>query len=59
VRLKVQVVRSMPPREQMRTLELPPTAVTAFEELGDALPDTPQNAKLIAAIRAMAARRKG
>jgi hypothetical protein len=47
------------PREQMRTLELPPTAVTAFEELGDALPDTPQNAKLIAAIRAMAARRKG
>jgi hypothetical protein len=58
VRLKVQVIRSMPPRERMRTLELPPTAVTAFEELGDALPDTPQNAKLIAAIRAMAARRR-
>jgi hypothetical protein len=59
VRLKVQVTRSMPPVAQMRTLELPPTAVAAFEELGDALPDTPQNAKLIAAIRSMAARRKG
>jgi hypothetical protein len=59
IRLKVQVTRSMPPAAQMRTLELPPTAVTAFEKLGDALPDTPQNATLIAAIRAMAARRKG
>jgi hypothetical protein len=59
VRLKVQVTRSMPPVAQMRTLELPPTAVAAFEELGDALPDTPQNATLIAAIRSMAARRKG
>jgi hypothetical protein len=59
VRLKVQVTRATPPEQQMRNLELPPAAVTAFEELGDALPDTPQNASLIAALRSMAARRKG
>ncbi|HEX9171613.1 MAG TPA: DciA family protein [Telluria sp.] len=59
VRLKVQVTRATPPEQQMRNLELPPAAVTAFEELGEALPDTPQNAGLIAALRSMAARRKG
>jgi hypothetical protein len=58
VKLKVQVARAMPPQEQMRILELPPTAVDAFEQLGDALPDTPQNATLIAAIKAMAAKRR-
>jgi chromosomal replication initiation ATPase DnaA len=58
MKLKVQVARAMPPQEQMRTLALPPTAVDAFEQLGDALPDTPQNATLIAAIKAMAAKRR-
>jgi hypothetical protein len=58
VKLKVQVARAMPPQEQMRNLELPPTAVDAFEQLGESLPDTPQNAKLIAAIKAMAAKRR-
>jgi hypothetical protein len=58
VKLKVQVARAMPPQEQMRTLELPPTAVDAFEQLGQALEDTPQNAKLIAAIKSMAAKRR-
>jgi hypothetical protein len=48
----------MPPQEQMRTLELPPTAVDAFEQLGETLEDTPQNAKLIAAIKSMAAKRR-
>jgi hypothetical protein len=57
-RLKVQVARAMPPREEMRTLELPPMAVDAFEQLGDALPDTPQNATLIAAIKAIAVKRR-
>jgi hypothetical protein len=57
-RLKVQVTRAMPPQEQMRTLELPPTAVQAFEQLGDTLPDTPQNAALVAAIRSLAAKRR-
>ncbi|TFW29130.1 DUF721 domain-containing protein [Massilia horti] len=58
VRLKVQVARAMPPQVQMRTLELPPVAVDAFEQLGNALPDTPQNATLIAAIKNMAAKRR-
>jgi hypothetical protein len=58
VKIKVQVTRAMPEKEQMRTLELPPTAVQAFEELGETLPETPQNEKLIAAIRSLAAKRK-
>jgi hypothetical protein len=58
VRLKVQVARAMPEPVQMRTLELSETAVSAFEELGAALPDTPQNATLIAAIKSMAAKRR-
>jgi hypothetical protein len=37
---------------------MPPTAVQAFEELGDALPESPQNAPLIAAIRRLAEKRK-
>jgi hypothetical protein len=58
MRLKVQVTRALPTQVEMRTLELPPTAVDAFAELGDALPGTPQNEKLIAAIRSLAAKRK-
>jgi hypothetical protein len=58
IRLKVQVTRSIAPVVHTHALEMPETAVTAFEELGAALPDTPQNAKLIAAIKAMAARRR-
>lgn len=58
VKVKVQVTRAQPEQVQMRTLELPPTAVQAFEALGDALPDNAQNATLIAAIRSLAAKRK-
>ncbi len=58
IKLKVQVTRSIAPVIHTRQLDFPPTAVQAFEELGDALPDTPQNARLIAAIKAMAARRR-
>ena len=58
IRLKVQVTRSLPPVVHTRVLEMPETAVSAFEELGTALADTPQNAQLIAAIKAMAARRR-
>jgi hypothetical protein len=32
--------------------------VEAFEELGESLPETPQNAALIAAIRRLAERRR-
>ena len=58
IRLKVQVTRSIAPVVHTRQLALPPTAVSAFAELGAALPDTPQNATLIAAIKAMAARQR-
>lgn len=58
IKLKVQVTRSIPPVVHTHQLAFPSTAVSAFAELGDALPDTPQNARLIAAIKAMAARRR-
>ncbi|MFP5390834.1 MAG: DciA family protein [Gammaproteobacteria bacterium] len=58
IKLKVQVTRAIPPVVHTRQLELPKTAVSAFEELGDALAPTEQNAQLIAAVRAMAARRR-
>ncbi|MGJ7915797.1 DciA family protein [Massilia sp. LXY-6] len=61
VRIKIQVGRALPAREEVMkpsSLELPPTAVQAFEELGDALPESPQNAPLIAAIRRLAEKRK-
>lgn len=58
VKLKVQVTRALPATVEMRVLELPEMAVAAFEELGTSLPDTAQNARLIAAIKSMAARRR-
>ena len=61
VRIKIQVRRALPAEPEglkPSSLELPPTAVQAFEELGDALPESPQNAQLIAAIRRLAERRK-
>jgi hypothetical protein len=58
MRLKVQVTRAVPERVETRVLELPPTAVDAFEELGESLPETPQNAALVAAIKRLAAKRR-
>lgn len=58
IKLKVQVTRSIPPVVHTRQLVLPDRAKNAFEELGEALAPTEQNATLIAAIRAMAARRR-
>jgi len=60
VRIKIQMRPNVPVREEAKpsTLTLPPTAVEAFEELGDSLPETPQNAALIAAIKRLAERRK-
>ena len=62
VRIKIQVGRALPAEESSSTkpssLELPPTAVQAFEELGDTLPASPQNAPLIAAIKRLAEKRK-
>lgn len=58
IRLKMQVGRSLPPVPHMRQLSLPGTAVDAFAELSDALPESPQNHDLIAALRAMVQRRR-
>jgi hypothetical protein len=58
IKLKVQVTRSIPPVVHTRQLVLPSTAKSAFEELGSTLAPTEQNASLIAAIKAMAARRR-
>ena len=60
VRIKIQMRPNVPVREEPKpsTLTLPSTAVEAFEELGDSLPETPQNAALIAAIKRLAERRK-
>jgi len=60
VRIKIQMRPNVPVREEPKTssLTLPPTAVDAFEQLGDTLPETQQNAALIAAIRRLAERRK-
>jgi hypothetical protein len=57
-RIKVQVTRALPDKPEMRTLELPPTAVRAFEELAESLPDDKHNRDLVAALRALAAKRK-
>ena len=59
VRLKVQVGRAMADdKPQMRTLELPKTAVQAFEELAESLEDSTQNKGLVAALRRLAEKRK-
>lgn len=58
IRLKVAVTKSIAPVVHTRQLLLPPTAVSAFAELGETLEPTPANAGLIAALRAMAARRR-
>jgi hypothetical protein len=60
VRIKIQMGRTVAVREapKQSSLELPPTAVQAFEDLGHSLPETPQNAPLIAALQRLAERRK-
>ena len=60
VRIKIQVARALPAQEGTRpsSLVMPATAVDAFEELGNTLPDSPQNAQLIAAIKRLAEKRK-
>lgn len=58
-RIKVQVTRAFAPEPPKPNRELPPNAVKAFEDLGEALPETAQNAQLIAAIRSLAAKRRG
>jgi hypothetical protein len=58
IKLKVQVTRSIAPVVHTRQLVLPQTAISALGELGETLAPTSQNAGLIAALKAMAARRR-
>jgi hypothetical protein len=59
VKLKVQVRRAMlDDKPQMRSLELPTTAVQAFAELAESLEDSSQNKDLVAALRSLAAKRR-
>ena len=58
VKLKVQMTKPAEIKEQMRALSLTEAAVSAFDELSNTLEETPQNATLIAALRAMVARRR-
>ncbi|MFL6659457.1 MAG: DciA family protein [Massilia sp.] len=58
IKLKVQVTRSLAPVVHTHQLAFPGAAKAAFEELGSTLAPTEQNATLIAAIKAMAARRR-
>jgi hypothetical protein len=59
IRLKVQMMKSAstPPVER-RELSLPQTAVDSFAQLSETLEPTAQNEKLIAALKAMVARRR-
>ncbi|NRR32788.1 DUF721 domain-containing protein [Oxalobacteraceae bacterium] len=58
VKLKVQMMKAVEIKEQMRALSLNEAAVTAFDNLSATLEDTPQNATLIAALKAMVAKRR-
>lgn len=58
IRLKVQPTRAIAPVVHTRALVMPETALNAFEELSETLAPTAANATLIAAIKAMAARRR-
>jgi hypothetical protein len=60
VRIKIQVGRALPAQDEPKrsSLVLPPTAVDAFEALGNALPASKQNAPLIAALKRLAEKRR-
>jgi hypothetical protein len=59
IRLKVQMMKSVSEAPvERRYFELPPSAVDSFAELSETLEATKQNAELIAALRAMVARRR-
>jgi hypothetical protein len=58
VKLKVLMTKPAEIKEQMISLSLSEAAVEAFDSLGDTLEQTPQNATLIAALKAMVAKRR-
>lgn len=58
IKTKVQVTPAAEQPVERRILALPEAAVDAFEQLGQTLENTPQNAKLIAALNSLAAKRR-
>ncbi|MFC3375088.1 DciA family protein [Rugamonas sp. CCM 8940] len=58
VKLKVQMMKAAEVKEQMRALFLNEAAISAFDSLSDSLEQSAQNATLIAALKAMVARRR-
>jgi hypothetical protein len=60
VRVKIRMGGALPVREvpQPSSLTLTPKAVDAFAELGESLPETAENAPLIAALRRLAEKRR-
>ena len=58
IKLKVQMVKAVEIKPEMLSVELPQTAVAAFDQLGQALEPNSQNAPLIDALKALVARRK-
>jgi hypothetical protein len=58
IRLRVQMMKAADIKPQMRTLSLPPAAVTAFEELSKSLEQSKQNGHLIEALQLLVQRRR-
>lgn len=58
IRIKVQVGKPRPRDVFTKQIHLPSQAVSALDQLGQTLEDSPRNQTLIAAIRAMVARHR-
>jgi hypothetical protein len=58
IRIKVQVGKPRPRDVFTKQIHLPPQALSALDQLGQTLEESPRNQTLIAAIRAMVARHR-
>ena len=59
IRIKVQVGKPRASAVFTKQIELPPQALSAFDQLGKTLENSPRNQTLIAALKAMVARHRG
>jgi hypothetical protein len=58
IRIKVQVGKPRASAVFIKQIELPPQALSAFDQLGKTLENSPRNQTLIAALKAMVARHR-
>jgi hypothetical protein len=58
IRIKVQVSKPRASAVFTKQIELPPQALSAFDQLGKTLENSPRNQTLIAALKAMVARHR-